>query len=103
MNREMQFPRHEQIDDVPRIQSEWHSLHSVYNIFPNGYHVEGFRILPAQSEETMFGSWFCIFFVAFCFAVTLSCCNYLPNFLYKTTLLTLFWVPKTATLLDTLF
>ena len=62
----MQFPRHEQIDQVPRIQWKWVASYSLsgptpfsVQYFSTGYHVKGPRNLPAQSKETMCGSWFC--------------------------------------------
>ena len=62
----MQFPRCEQIDQVPRIQWKLVASYSLsgptpfsVQYFSNGYHVKGPRNLPAQSKETMCGSWFC--------------------------------------------
>ena len=64
----MQFPRHEQIDQVPRIQWNWVASYSLsrptpfsvsVQYFSNGYHAKGPRNLPAQSKETTCGSWFC--------------------------------------------
>ena len=105
----MPFPRHEQIDQVPRIQ--W-KLVASYNLsgptpfsaqyVSNGYHLKGPRNLPAQSKETMFGSWFCsdpflwllVFRRPFLVAII-----FLSKFLYNSTLLTLSLAPKTAALL----
>ena len=62
----MQFPRHEQIDQVPHIQWKWVASYSLsgptpfsVQYFSSGYHVKGPRNLPAQSKETMCGSWSC--------------------------------------------
>ena len=62
----MPFPRHEQTDQVPRIQWKLDVSCSLsgptpfsVQYFSNGYHLKGPRNLPAQSQETMFGSWFC--------------------------------------------
>ena len=62
----MQFPRHEQIDQVPHIRWKWVASYSLsgptpfsVQYFSSGYHVKGPRNLPAQSKETMCGSWSC--------------------------------------------